>query len=125
MTHAALRPRPPSVSMRPSDPTCGATEKPIGAPQHAPTLFMREPAGTTVPILEKRLDSAPRTMASSPGQPDTGRVGACCGRDGYQATFSDRFAHRMGRRFRKHGLTRTQERLIGFLAERGIEGATA
>ena len=30
----------------------------------------------------------------------------------------------MGRRFRKHGLTRTQERLIEFLAERGIEGAT-
>lgn len=30
----------------------------------------------------------------------------------------------MARRFSKHGLTRSQERLVGFLAEHGIEGAT-
>lgn len=30
----------------------------------------------------------------------------------------------MARRFNKHGLTRSQQRLVGFLAEHGIEGAT-
>jgi 2-polyprenyl-3-methyl-5-hydroxy-6-metoxy-1,4-benzoquinol methylase len=51
-------------------------------------------------------------------------VGDCCGQESYQVTFSDRFARRMARRFSKHGLTRSQERLVGFLAEHGIEGAT-
>lgn len=48
----------------------------------------------------------------------------CCESDGYGATFSDRFARRLARRYRRHGLNRTQRRLVGFLAERGIEGAT-
>lgn len=51
-------------------------------------------------------------------------MGECCDRGGYQTTFSDRFARRVARRYRKRGLNRTQERLVGFLAERGIEGAT-
>ena len=51
-------------------------------------------------------------------------MGDCCGRDDYQATFSDRFARQMARRFRTRGLTRVEERLVGFLTERGIEGAT-
>jgi magnesium-protoporphyrin O-methyltransferase len=51
-------------------------------------------------------------------------VGECCDRAGYQTTFSDRFARRVARRYRRRGLNRTQERLVGFLAERGIEGAT-
>ena len=51
-------------------------------------------------------------------------MGDCCGRDDYQATFTDRFARRMARRFRKRGLTRVEERLVGFLTARGIEGAT-
>ena len=55
---------------------------------------------------------------------DTGRVGDCCDPEGYRSTFSDRFARRMARRYRRHGLNRTQERLVGFLAERGIDGAS-
>jgi 2-polyprenyl-3-methyl-5-hydroxy-6-metoxy-1,4-benzoquinol methylase len=51
-------------------------------------------------------------------------VGECCDRDGYQATFSDRFARRMARRYGRRGLNTTQERLVGFLTAHGIEGAT-
>ena len=58
------------------------------------------------------------------GQAHTVHVGDCCGPDGYHETFGDRFARRVARRHRKHGLNRTQDRLVGFIAERGIEGAT-
>lgn len=51
-------------------------------------------------------------------------MGDCCAGDGYQATFTDRFARRMAGRYRKRGLDRTQERLVGFLVERGLDGAT-
>lgn len=51
-------------------------------------------------------------------------MGDCCGPGDYQATFTDRFARQMAQRFRKRGLTRVEERLVGFLTERGIEGAT-
>lgn len=49
---------------------------------------------------------------------------SCCDPAGYEATFSDRFARRMARRYRKRGLDRTQRRMLTFLTERGIEGAT-
>ncbi len=48
----------------------------------------------------------------------------CCGGDGYQETFGDDFAHRVSRRYRRRGLNRTQRRLIDFLTEQGIEGAS-
>lgn len=48
----------------------------------------------------------------------------CCGRPGYDATFSDRFARRISRRYSKRGLTKTQQRLVTFLTERGIDGAS-
>ena len=51
-------------------------------------------------------------------------MGDCCDPEGYQATFSDRFARRMARRYRRRGPNRTQKRLIGFLAERGVDGAS-
>lgn len=51
-------------------------------------------------------------------------MGECCDRDGYQSTFSDRFARRMARRYRRRGLNRTQQLLVGFLTEHGIDGAT-
>lgn len=51
-------------------------------------------------------------------------MGDCCGGSGYQETFGDGFARRVSRRYRQRGLDRTQRRLVGFLAERGIEGAT-
>jgi magnesium-protoporphyrin O-methyltransferase len=48
----------------------------------------------------------------------------CCGRPGYDATFSDRFARRIARRYARRGLTKTQQRLVTFLAERGLDGAS-
>jgi magnesium-protoporphyrin O-methyltransferase len=51
-------------------------------------------------------------------------MGDCCGRSGYQETFGDGFARRVSRRYRQRGLDRTQRRLVGFLADRGIEGAS-
>jgi magnesium-protoporphyrin O-methyltransferase len=63
-------------------------------------------------------------VASSDASADTGHVGDCCDPDSYRATFSDRFARRMARRYERHGLNSTQERLVGFLTEHGIEGAS-
>lgn len=51
-------------------------------------------------------------------------MGECCNGDGYQETFDDGFARRVSRRYRQRGLNRTQQRLVDFLIERGIEGAT-
>jgi magnesium-protoporphyrin O-methyltransferase len=51
-------------------------------------------------------------------------VGECCDPDSYRATFSERFARRMSRRYQRRGLNSTQERLVGFLTEHGIEGAS-
>ena len=51
-------------------------------------------------------------------------VGECCDQQGYQTTFGDRFARRIARRYARRGLNRTQERLVGFLADRGLEGAS-
>jgi 2-polyprenyl-3-methyl-5-hydroxy-6-metoxy-1,4-benzoquinol methylase len=51
-------------------------------------------------------------------------VGECCDGHGYQETFGEGFARRASRRYRQRGLSRTQQRLVDFLAERGIEGAT-
>lgn len=48
----------------------------------------------------------------------------CCDRGGYDETFGDRFARRMAKGYRKRGLDRTRERLVGFLSERGIDGAS-
>ena len=52
---------------------------------------------------------------------DTALMGECCGPAGYQTTFGDRFARRIARRYRRHGLNRTQQRLVGFLADRGLD----
>lgn len=48
----------------------------------------------------------------------------CCGRSGYQTVFSDRFARRVARTYRKRGLDSTQRRLVSFLTDRGITGAS-
>jgi 2-polyprenyl-3-methyl-5-hydroxy-6-metoxy-1,4-benzoquinol methylase len=48
----------------------------------------------------------------------------CCDRPGYQSLFSDRFARRVARAYRKHGLGSTQSRMVSFLTERGIAGAS-
>jgi magnesium-protoporphyrin O-methyltransferase len=51
-------------------------------------------------------------------------VGDCCGPDGYNATFSDRFARRMARRYRRRGLSRPERAIVDFLTDRGIDGAS-
>lgn len=48
----------------------------------------------------------------------------CCGSEGYQTTFGDRFAQRVSRRYRKRGLDRTRQRLVGFLTEKDLEHAS-
>jgi 2-polyprenyl-3-methyl-5-hydroxy-6-metoxy-1,4-benzoquinol methylase len=48
----------------------------------------------------------------------------CCGRAGYQAVFSDKFARRVARSYRRRGLGRTERRLVSFLADRGISNAS-
>ena len=48
----------------------------------------------------------------------------CCSRRGYQTVFSDRFARRVARTYRKRGLDSTQRRLVSFLTDRGITDAS-
>jgi 16S rRNA G966 N2-methylase RsmD len=48
----------------------------------------------------------------------------CCNRRGYQTVFSDRFARRAARTYRKRGLDSTQRRLVSFLTDRGITDAS-
>lgn len=48
----------------------------------------------------------------------------CCDRPGYETTFNGRFARRISRRYERRGLNRIQVRLVDFLVEQGIEGAT-
>jgi magnesium-protoporphyrin O-methyltransferase len=51
-------------------------------------------------------------------------MGECCEPSGYDRTFSGRFARRTARRYRRRGLSPSAGALVGFLTERGIEGAT-
>jgi hypothetical protein len=51
-------------------------------------------------------------------------VGDCCEPGGYEATFGDRFARRLARRYRRRGLNRTQERLVAFVSGCGVEDAS-
>ena len=48
----------------------------------------------------------------------------CCDRPGYQTVFSDRFARRIARTYRKRGLSRPQLRMVSFLTEHGIRDAS-
>ena len=48
----------------------------------------------------------------------------CCEPDGYDAVFSDRFARRVARRYRRRGLSRSSRAIVSFLTERGIAGAS-
>ena len=51
-------------------------------------------------------------------------MGDCCEPDGYDGVFSNRFARRVARRYRRRGLSRSARAIVSFLSERGIEGAT-
>src|SRR5215203_3984626 len=51
-------------------------------------------------------------------------MGECCDPPGYQTVFSDRFARRLARTYRKRGLNDTQRRMVSFVTERGIQDAS-
>jgi 16S rRNA A1518/A1519 N6-dimethyltransferase RsmA/KsgA/DIM1 with predicted DNA glycosylase/AP lyase activity len=51
-------------------------------------------------------------------------VGDCCDPTGYQSLFSERFARRVARSYRRRGLDATRRRLVSFLADRGIRDAS-
>lgn len=48
----------------------------------------------------------------------------CCGPGGYDETFTDRFARRVARRYRRRGLSPASRAIVSFLTERGVDGAT-
>ena len=56
--------------------------------------------------------------------PHTRGVGECCEPDGYDAAFSDRFARRIARRYRRRGLSKSERAIVAFVTERGIDGAS-
>ena len=48
----------------------------------------------------------------------------CCGPEGYDEQFSERYARKLARRYRRRGLTPSARSIVSFLVDRGIEGAT-
>ena len=74
----------------------------------------------------RRRRAAP-AVAQRPGRVHTRSVAGCCDPSRYDDFFSERFARRMGKRYRRRGLDRTATRLADFLAPDGahdLEGAT-
>ncbi len=51
-------------------------------------------------------------------------MGGCCDPRGCDRMFTSGFARHVARRYRKRGLDRTAERMVAFLQDRGIDGAT-
>jgi magnesium-protoporphyrin O-methyltransferase len=48
----------------------------------------------------------------------------CCDPRRYEDGFDERFARRVAKRYRRKGLGRTERRMLAFLEQHGIEGAT-
>ena len=51
-------------------------------------------------------------------------MAGCCNPRGCDRLFGGRFARRMAARYRRRGLDKTAQRMVDFLASRGVEGAT-
>jgi 2-polyprenyl-3-methyl-5-hydroxy-6-metoxy-1,4-benzoquinol methylase len=51
-------------------------------------------------------------------------VPSCCNARGCDRFFGSRFARRVSRRYRKRGLDDTARRIVGFLEQRGVAGAS-
>jgi 2-polyprenyl-3-methyl-5-hydroxy-6-metoxy-1,4-benzoquinol methylase len=51
-------------------------------------------------------------------------VASCCNPRGCDQLFSPRYARRMAKHYRKRGLDKTARKMVGFLEQRGIRGAT-
>lgn len=48
----------------------------------------------------------------------------CCNTRDYSRFFGKRFARKVAKKYRKRGLDKTSQLLVGFLRERGVDGAT-
>lgn len=48
----------------------------------------------------------------------------CCSRQGYDTFFTEKVARRDARMYRRRGLDSNARRIVGFVARRGVEGAT-
>lgn len=51
-------------------------------------------------------------------------VADCCDPRGYDRTFDTRAARRRAGRYRRHGLDRTERRIVEFVTDHGVAGAT-
>ena len=51
-------------------------------------------------------------------------MAGCCDPRGCDQFFGARFARRMAKRYRKHGLDKTARQIVEFLQSRGLDGAT-
>ena len=51
-------------------------------------------------------------------------MGDCCGREGYEETFGSWFSRRVARRYQRRGLDKTAARMVAFLADHGVNGAS-
>jgi 2-polyprenyl-3-methyl-5-hydroxy-6-metoxy-1,4-benzoquinol methylase len=51
-------------------------------------------------------------------------MSGCCDPDDYQSVFSNRFARRQSKRYRRRGLTPAARQIVDFATSRGIAGAT-
>jgi len=51
-------------------------------------------------------------------------MAGCCDNEHYQSVFTGRFARRVAKRYGKHGLNPTAQRIVDFATGHGVEGAT-
>lgn len=51
-------------------------------------------------------------------------MGGCCEPRGYDEMFGSGYARRLAARYRKRGLDRTARRMVDYLEQRGVDGAT-
>jgi hypothetical protein len=78
--------------------------------------------------VPRRL-SLDRDVASRPAGTATDavtspRMAGCCNSRGCDWFFSDRFARRVAKRYRKRGLDKPSQQIVEFLHSRGVKGAT-
>jgi 2-polyprenyl-3-methyl-5-hydroxy-6-metoxy-1,4-benzoquinol methylase len=55
---------------------------------------------------------------------DTADMSGCCDSRAYNDMFGPRFARHLASRYRKHGLDKTATRMVAYLVDRGLDGAS-
>jgi len=68
--------------------------------------------------------SRPSGGQDHPSRVDAGDMAGCCDPRGCDTFFGPRFASRRARQYRMRGLDATARRMVNFLTERGVHGAT-